>query len=185
MATTRAKYTWYFNCSAAAQASSFAIWLIISSSQSDLHPLLFVEGLAGFLSLDQMLNLLQFLLSFTHGFINIDSRHFTQGVESSRSSRETSRIDSSGGSSESWSTARVVIPQLLVERMWWQVLVWSLVEAEQLLLNLMSKLLPNNSTWAPEGSCNTICDTTVVIVMKQQNWYTLQILPRKAETKIN
>ena len=35
-----------------------------SSFQSDLHTLLFVEGFAGILSLDQMLNLLQFLLSF-------------------------------------------------------------------------------------------------------------------------
>ena len=35
-----------------------------SRFKSDLHPLLFVEGLAGFLSLDQTLNLLQYLLIF-------------------------------------------------------------------------------------------------------------------------
>ena len=69
--------------------------------QSVLHPPLFVESLASFLFLDQMLNLLQFLLSFPHGFGNIDSRHITLGVGSSRSSRETSRIESS---SDSWST---------------------------------------------------------------------------------
>ena len=73
-----------------------------SRYQSDLHPLLIVEGLAGFLY--NILNLLQFLLSFLYGFGNIDSRHFTLGIGSSRCSRETSRIDSSGGSSDSWST---------------------------------------------------------------------------------
>ena len=44
-----------------------------SRFKSDIHPLLFVEGPAGFPSLDQMLNLLPFLLSFSHGFGNIDS----------------------------------------------------------------------------------------------------------------
>ena len=70
-----------------------------SRYQSDLHPLLVVEGLASFL--DHILNLLQFFLSFLYGFGNINSRHFTLGVGSSRSNREASRINSSGGSSDS------------------------------------------------------------------------------------
>ena len=86
-------------CSAAAQASNFAIWLIREDFRVTFTPLLVIEGLAGFLN--HILNLLQFLLSFLYGFGNINSRHFTLGVGSSRSNREASRINSSGGSSDS------------------------------------------------------------------------------------
>ena len=44
-----------------------------------------------------------FFFKFSSGLNgNIDSRHFTFGVGSSSSSRETSKIDRSGGPSDSW-----------------------------------------------------------------------------------